>query len=204
MRSNTLLTVTTLAALTAAACSDDTPTDANLQTGTVSATLVDEPSPVPVSDGSQAQIQAAFSGTIQAQTRVEIYSESDGWVEVAGSQSTQMVLGGSAQAVLGSSSEVRAGVPYTRVRLTMAGGEAVIDAGATLGSLLLLADLTLSLGDGGSVTIEKEITPFTVQADATSSLRIDLNSELWVTEDNADNESVSEEEMSSAADVEVE
>ena len=201
MRSNTLITMTAIAALAGAACSDDDPTDVSVETGTVSARMTDAPDPVPVPGGNAAQIQSAFSGSFAGDARVEIYSESEGWVEVANAQSVQMDLGGTAQADLGSNTEVRADVPYTKVRMTISGGAATIDAGATLGGLVLLADLNLSLGTNGDVTIEKDVTPFTVQADASSTLQIDLNSELWVTDSNATAEAVTEAEMAAAANV---
>ena len=201
MRSRTLTALTAIAALAGAACSDDDPSDAPLTTGTVTASLTDAPSASALAAGQAAQLQSAFSGTFSGDARVEIYSEANGWVEVANEESAQVDLGGSAQTAVGSNTEIRADVPYSRVRLTITGGQAVIDAGAILGGLTLLADVTLSLGTSGDVVIEKDVTPFTVQADATSTLQIDLNSELWVTESNATAEAVAEAEMAAVATV---
>lgn len=208
MMTRTLLTTAALGlALSAVACSDDDdPTDPMNDMGTVAATLVDGPDPQPV--GATAaptslarQVEAAFSGTFQGDTRVEIYEPGeDQWVEVAGQSATTLDLASNDEAVLGSSSQIDVGT-YTRMRLTITGGEAVIAAGATLGGIVLVADVTLNLGGSGTVVIEKDVA-LTVAADATTTLVIDLNSEAWVTEENTDDGTVTEGEMESAADVE--
>lgn len=208
----TLLTTAALGlTLSAVACSDDDdPTDPTGDMGTVQATLVDDPDPQPapwMAPGAASrttlarQLQAAFSGTFQGETRVEIYHPGDDrWVEVAGQSTTTLDLASNDQAVLGSSSQIDVGT-YTRMRLTITGGEAVIAAGATLGGIVLVADVTLDLGGSSNVVIEKDVA-VTVAADATTTLVIDLNSEAWVTEENTDDGTVTEGEMESAADVE--
>lgn len=208
MMTRTLLTAAALGlTLSAVACSDDDdPTDPMGDMGTVQATLVDDPDPQPAPrTASQTtlarQLQAAFSGTFQGETRVEIYHPGDDrWVEVAGQSTTTLDLASNDQAVLGSSSQIDVGT-YTRMRLTITGGEAVIGAGATLGGIVLVADVTLDLGGSSNVVIEKDVA-LTVAADATTTLVIDLNSEAWVTEENTDDGTVTEGEMESAADVE--
>lgn len=208
MMTRTLLTTAALGlTLSAVACSDDDdPTDPMGDMGTVQATLVDDPDPQPAPrTASQTtlarQLQAAFSGTFQGETRVEIYHPGDDrWVEVAGQSTTTLDLASNDQAVLGSSSQIDVGT-YTRMRLTITGGEAVIGAGATLGGIVLVADVTLDLGGSSNVVIEKDVA-LTVAADATTTLVIDLNSEAWVTEENTDDGTVTEGEMESAADVE--
>lgn len=208
MMTRTLLTAAALGlTLSAVACSDDDdPTDPMGDMGTVQATLVDDPDPQPAPrTASQTtlarQLQAAFSGTFQGETRVEIYHPGDDqWVEVAGQSTTTLDLASNDQAVLGSSSQIDVGT-YTRMRLTITGGEAVIGAGATLGGIVLVADVTLDLGGSSNVVIEKDVA-VTVAADATTTLVIDLNSEAWVTEENTDDGTVTEGEMESAADVE--
>lgn len=204
MTSKTLLTVAALGlTLSAVACGDDDSTTPTDETGTVQAVLTDGPDPQPVGPAAMPvtrQIEAGFQGTFEGDTRVEIYSaDEDRWIEVATRSNTQLDLASTDQASLGSSTEIAAG-SYTRMRLTVTGGEAVIQAGATLGGIVLAADVTLRLGSGGQAVIEKDIA-FAVSSESTTTLTIDLNSEAWVTEENADDEEVSEEEMSEAADV---
>lgn len=204
MTSKSLFSLTALAtaSLLAAACGDDDPVGIG-DTGVVNATLVDTPDTQSASGAVETrrfnQLQASFDGTFQGMTTVEIYSpDDDSWIAVTGTSTTQLDLGSTDTAELGSSSQIEAGVSYTRVRLTIVGGEALIEAGATLGGIEIGADVTLELGADQEVVIEKDLA-FTVQANSATNLVIDLNSEAWVTEDNVEDETVSEEEMESAA-----
>ncbi|MEK9500751.1 DUF4382 domain-containing protein [Gemmatimonadota bacterium DH-20] len=204
MTSKSLFSFTALAtaSLLAMGCGDDDPVAVD-DTGVVTATLVDSPDTPSSSNGVVDarrfdQVQAAFDGTFRGTTLVEIYSPADEqWFAVTGTSTTQLALGSSDWAELGSSSMIEAG-SYTRVRLTITGGEAVIEAGATLGGVQIGADVTLALGGSQDVVIEKDVA-FTVQANATTDLVIDLNSEMWVTEENVDEEEVTEDEMEEAA-----
>lgn len=205
MTSKSLFSLTALAtaSLLAMGCGDDNPV-ATDDTGVVTATLVDSPDTPSSSNGVVDarrfdQVQAAFDGSFRGNTRVEIYSpEDEQWIAVTGTSTTQLALGSSDWAELGSSSMIEAGVTYTRVRLTITGGEAVIEAGATLGGVQIGADVTLALGGSQDVVIEKDVA-FTVQANAATDLVIDLNSEMWVTEENVEEEEVTEDEMEEAA-----
>lgn len=207
MSSKTLLSLTALAtaSLLSAACGDDDPLRVD-ETGVVSAMLIDSPDTQTAAAGDLStrrfdQVQASFDGSFQGRTLVEVYSpDENAWIAVTGTSTTQLDLGSTDRAELGGSSQIAAGVTYTRVRLTIVGGEAVIQAGASIGGLVVGADVALDLGSGGEVVIEKELS-FTVHADVETMLTIDLNSEAWVTEDNVESESVTEDEMESAAQV---
>lgn len=203
MTSKTLLTVAAIGlTLSSVGCSDDDPTDPADDMGTVQAVLMDDPDPQPAGGHVTPvarQIQAGFTGRLGGDTRVEIYSDDEGWVEVTSQSNTQLDLASNDQANLGSSTTIDAGA-YTRMRLTITGGEAVIEAGATIGGIVLGADVVLTLGSGGQAVIEKDIA-FNVSSDNTTTLTIDLNSEAWVTEENTDAEAVTEGEMTAAADV---
>ncbi len=207
MTSKTLLSLTALAtvSLLAAGCDDDDPVGVD-DTGTVQAALVD--TPTQQTAGALAatpprfqQLQLDFGGAFAGTTRVEIYSPADdSWVEIAGTSSTQLDLLSTDSAMLGGAVELDAGVSYTRVRLTITNGEAVVEAGATIGGIVLESDVSLDLGGDDAVVIEKDIA-LTVGSDTTTDLVIDLNSEGWVTANNLQDGVVSEAEMTAAASV---
>lgn len=89
---------------------------------------------------------------------------------------------------------------YARVRLTMSNARATVDAGGQIGGITLDADIEVTVAAGGEVVIEKQVQPFTVSGDASvrTEILFDLNSELWLTEQNAQDGDASGEEVDSA------
>ena len=181
-----------VSALLLSACSDATGPGGE---GRVSAVLTDAPS------GSQVSYQAAqagapmaasgFQGQMSGSAQVYMYSEAEGWVS------------------LGSPSNARsqANVPagsYTKVRLVLEGGQTDVAAGASFGGLILSVAVRITMGGSdGRIEIEKSVQPFTVTADATATVRFDMNSEVWVNQNSAESKTCSDSEVTSATTADV-
>lgn len=193
-----------VAAMLSGACSDPAgPVDE----GRVDAVLTDAPSSsqgVASSGASPAPATASgFQGRMSGSAKVEIYSEARGWVALGSPESASVDLQSAAEARVHGEASAPSGT-YTRVRLVLSGGAADIAAGADLGGLVLGAAVRIVLGgDDGEVVVEKGVTPFTVSATTTATVRFDLNSEAWVTRYTAESKAAADAEIQSATTAEV-
>lgn len=184
--SRTLLPV--LAAVSMAACDDATGPEG---TGNVSAAVTDGGAPALYmarqTTGPDAGPQAvtAFSGTMSGSAQVQIYSSAHGWVDVGSPRSMTCSMQSGSETSVASNASVQAGT-YTKVRLILDGFRADLNSGSIIGSVTLSAGVSISVGGGSRVEIEKEVTPFTVSAESDTKVVFDLNSETWVTEDAAE------------------
>jgi hypothetical protein len=173
--------------------------------GSVQAYVHDEPSstagaparnegPSPSSHGS-----GSYSGTLDADAQVSIAGEGGVWVELGPPSSASLDLQASGSGIdLHGDVVVPVGT-YMRVRLVLTGAQARMNTGSTIGGISLTASVTMSVGAGGTVVIEKEVPPFEVRADTRTTVHWDMNSEHWVTEENVEDEEVEEPEVEEAA-----
>lgn len=180
-----------------AGCSDNDPIDA----GSASAVLTDDAgssSALRESDSSagMAVSQNSFSGTFSSDAQVSISAEGATWVDLGSPASAQVALQSSGDETTVHANAVVPAGTYTRVRLILSGGEANIDAGAVLGGITFTGSVSMSVGGtDNEVVIEKTVDPFTVTADSHVRILFDLNSELWVNQQNAEDEEVEDEEV---------
>ncbi len=195
----TLAVAALLAPLTLAACGDDDATGPGVM-GTARAEIYDgsgSSSTGPAPASQQAAAASAMSGTMSGTAQASIYSEARGWVELGSASNTSLTMQSEETATVGSAT-VEADT-YTRVRLVMEGFDADVQAGAVLGGLTLDAAVTITMGGSdGRVVIEKNVTPFTVRADADTRIRFDLNSETWVDQQSAESRTASDAEIVAA------
>jgi len=198
--------ITVSAAGVMAGCSDSgtSPSEA----GSVQAYVQDRPSSggeashLVARDGQSGftgQTAGTFSGSFDAEAQVAISTDGHAWIELGppSSASVQLQATGNGADVHG---EVAVPVgTYTRVRLTLTGAEARLNAGSTIGGISLGATVDIRIGANGTVVIEKEVPPFEIRADARTRVFWDLNSHLWVNRENVEEEEVEEEEVEEAA-----
>lgn len=185
-------------ALALGGCGDETGPG---ETGEARAVVTDNPdraSPA-VAPGTQSEPRPAsagsFSGTLTADARVSISADGQSWIDLGSPKQIALQLQSS-----GDSSDVHGTVSvpvgtYSYVRLEMNGGKARVDGGSTIGGLLVSAAFDVFLGANQRVTIEKRVEPFTIEVDSRTTLLFELNSESWMTEENAQDKQVDEEEV---------
>ena len=184
-----------------AGCGDDATGPST--TGSVQAYLADDDGSAQAATGPQAPSRSShggsWSGSLDADAQVSISAGGDVWLDLGPASAVSLALQASAEgADVHGSVEVPAGV-YTRVRLTLTGAQARLNAGGTVGAITLSASTTLSVGANGTVVVEREVPPFEVRADAHTSIHWDVNSHLWVHEENVQDEEVEEQEVDDAS-----
>lgn len=198
MRSTT--TFALLALLGAAtACTDDDPVEGG--TASVSATITDDassPSAFQAGDGTTmyAQADGHFSGSLSSDARVAISTDGESWVDLGSPSQVTVALQSSGQETTVHNRAAVAAGTYTRVRLTLSNARAELDAGAVLGGISFTSAVSIRVGGADQqVVIEKQVEPFTIHADTHARITFDLNSEGWVDEQAAEEESVEDQEV---------
>jgi hypothetical protein len=58
-----------------------------------------------------------------------------------------------------------------------------VNSGAVIDGVTYDTPLTVALGTGDPVVIERSVTPFTIAEGSTTTLIFDLNTELWLNAD---------------------
>jgi hypothetical protein len=192
-------------ALLLGACSDSTGPGGD---GRVSAVLTDSPSGSTVSyQDTQAGAPMAASGLqgqMSGSAQAYIYSQADGWIALGSPSNANVTLQSSNETTVHSQASVPEGT-YTKVRLILEGGKTNVAAGSVFGGFTLSALVSISMGGSdGKIVIEKTVQPFTVTANATTRVRFDLNSEVWVNQQAAESKTCSDAEVSDATTADVE
>lgn len=143
--------------------------------------------------------EGSFDGTTSGEVRVSVFSETRGWVELGSFQNVDVAMQSNSSTTVHAAATVPADT-YTSVRYEFEGAESDIFAGADLGSIVLTADVTISFGGSdGNVTIEKSVTPFTIEASSSATVSLDLNSHLWVDDESATGSAATDAEIQAAA-----
>jgi hypothetical protein len=178
------LAVLAAAALTvpAAACDDPAPTDIDVVVmGSVSAVVHDSVAVLPAGETDPIPADTmTYGGLFTGSTQVELYSDTDGWTSLGAASDAEFLMYCWQAAVPFADVSVPADT-YSRVRLTLSGFEANVNAGAIIHGVAYADPISITLGIGGAaVVIEKNVTPFTITADNDLSVIFDLNSELWL------------------------
>ncbi|HEX6938412.1 MAG TPA: DUF4382 domain-containing protein [Longimicrobiales bacterium] len=202
MRAGLRITSVALAAMLApvlAGCGDDGtgPEDG----GRVEAKMTDAPAEPSAavapatSSGFRPAVAGSYSGSFTGNAKVAISADGETWIDLGDAQSVSLSLQSTGDT---TSVHGNARVPfgtYAYVRLELADANAHVDAGATIGTISLDAAIDVTVGTGGSVVIEKQVQPFEVRAGTRTTIIFDINSEAWMTEENAEDEQVDEQEV---------
>lgn len=171
---------TALAVLSLTACDDDSPTDPGTEAGTMEAAVRDGSSGQSIALSEIGAQTENVSGQFEGQATVQV--EVDGtWRDVEGMTSLNAnaeLRGG--ESTMGSTTvEART---YDRVRIVVTNANADVDAGSDVGAGPIQVDVSLAIAGGGEVIVEYN-QPVTVQANATTRLVLDINSQAWLTSD---------------------
>ena len=177
-------------ALASAGCSDDGTGPDGSGNGYARAVMMDDPNvtnqhaTAPTLQLSRSGV-AAYTGSFTGTAQIAISADGDTWIDLGSpAQVSVEAQSASDETVVHGEATVPAGT-YTRIRVTFEGVNIELDAGSTIGGLTLTAGATVVVGGGdGEVVIEKQVSGFTVAADADARTEVvfDLNSEAWVTE----------------------
>lgn len=171
---------TALAVLSLTACDDDSPTDPGTEGGTMEAVVRDGESGQSIALSEIGAQTENVSGQFEGQATVQV--EVDGtWQDVEGMTSLNADADlRSGESTMGSTTvEART---YDRVRIVVTDANADVDAGSDIGAGPIEVDVSLAIAGGGEVIVEYN-QPVTVQADATTRLVLDINSQAWLTSD---------------------
>ncbi len=195
-------------------CSDDEGVLApDGETGAVQAFMADEPEGEAVRtarssegahDPQSVSAQGSYSGSLDARAQVSISADGETWVDLGSPTQASVDLqttGG--QSNLHGEVQVPADT-YSHVRLVLEDARANLDTGSTIGAILVDLGLTIQLGTQGRVTIEKTVPAFQVSAESRTDIHWNMNSDRWITEENAAEEIADEEEVAAAAEAEAE
>lgn len=129
---------------------------------------------------------------------VAIAAEGGAWVELGPPRQVTVRLQSTQDtAQVHGEAEVPAGT-YSRVRIVMQEARANLLAGSVVGGITLSGALSITIGGGSEVVIEKRVSPFRVTADASTEIVTDFNSEAWMTAQTTESRTVSKSEVESA------
>lgn len=169
-----------------AACDDDDDVTGT-ERGEVSASVTDDPSSTSGSiarasflDILGLQASGSFTGTMTADATVEIRNSAGTFIDLGSASNADLEMqseGGEITVATGTS--VDAGT-YTAVRLTLENATTTVQAGSSIGGIVLDVDVLVNVGgEDNTVVIEKEMD---VDVDAGSSTTVvfDLNAESWI------------------------
>lgn len=193
-----------VATVLSGACSDPA---GLVEEGRVNAVITDVPSAsqaaAPAGAASAPAAASSYQGSLSGSAKVEIYSEARGWVALGSPASASLTLQSAGETRVHEQASVPAGT-YTRVRLVLEGAAADIAAGADLGGVTLGASVRIVMGGAdGEVVVEKSVTPFSVSATSTTTVRFDINSQAWVNQSSAASKTATDAEIQSATTAEV-
>lgn len=205
IRLGSTLVLTGAMALGLAACSDDDGMTGTTQ-GQVSATVTDDPSSTSGSIARASflnvlglQSSGSFSGTMTGDATVEVRTQSGTWIDVGSASDADLEMqteGGEISVASGTS--VDAG-SYTAVRLTLENATTTIEAGSSIGGIVLDASVDVAVGgDDGRVVIEKQLD-LDVDAGSSTTVMFDLNAESWVDQSSVDSGAAADGDVQAAA-----
>jgi hypothetical protein len=171
------LALLTAAAIPLAGCSDD-PVGVEDDPGSVEMVVRDGNGASASLGGPSLDSHDGASGEFRADVRVQVQVDGD-WqdvVDLAGVQA-QVELRGGESTVGMATVEART---YDRVRVVVNNARADLDAGVDIGAGPIDASVSLEIAGGGEAAIEYG-APVTVQANSTTRIMLNLNSDLWLT-----------------------
>ena len=187
------------------ACGDSsTPLGAG-GTGTVQVFAKDDPNTVsprlaaPSFDQQGSANATSYNGSLSGEMSVQIQTTAGAWVDVGSPASVTLTAHSADSAAVSGNAAVPVGT-YAALRIVWHHAAAHLLAGSVIGGLTLSADVVVDIGGPDSVVIEKTVTPFTVEATANAKTEIvfDLNSEMWLTEQNVQSRTCSQASVEAA------
>jgi hypothetical protein len=141
--------------------------------------------------------QAGSDARVEVTARVWVQTTTGQWVELTRGAARQTVqASGEDGAKLLATSRVEA-ERYRRMRVEFERVEAHSESGLQVSAGVLIGAVRVDLGGDGSATVEREVS-VAAEANSTTTLEIDLNSDQWLRRADAESRTVTEAEFESA------
>ena len=150
-------------------------------------------------DGGAPSYQTTTAeGTVQFRARVYVQTDAGQWVELTSGAAQQATVdaSGRAGAVVLATSRVEAGA-YARVRVVFESVDASLNGSLSVSTGLLSGTVRVDTQGDGSVTVERQVSAH-ASAGGTTSLLINLNSDVWLNQASATSKTVSEAAFAAA------
>lgn len=157
-----------------------------------------DPSPVVQRAGPLA-IAAELDGAI----RVALRNDADALVELGTDQHAFLELQQPGDSLRLADMSRPPTDTYVAIQIRFEGVSVTVFSGSEVGDSTLTDDRVLSLGSGGLATVEIATLPFDVASESVLDLVLDLNSELWLTDDNVAAGTVSQADLVNSITVEL-
>lgn len=134
--------------------------------------------------GPQRVAPEAIAAELEGSIRIALRNEADDLVDIGIEQDAFFEL-----QQVGDSLRLRGlsrppSDTYVGIQIRFEGVTVTVFQGSEVGNTTLSGTEVLALGSGGLATVEIATLPFDVDSEAVLDLVLDLNSELWITEDN--------------------
>jgi hypothetical protein len=192
-------------ALALPGCNDDDDGTAPGQQGFAGAIVTDDPTSTspsasgPLFGASGTSGAALYSGSISGDVAVAISANGTTWIELGPPEAVSLAAQAASTIAIHTDAAVPAGT-YNRVRLRLQDASVEVLAGSSIGGITIVTDVAVLVGGGGDVEIIMTVPDFEVSADATvrTEVFLDLNSELWITEDAVQTGTASEGDIEAA------
>lgn len=189
-----------VALLALAGCGDDDSSGPSDGRGRAEAYVRDNPgSSAALRPSVYASDAQPFNGTFATNASVSVSADGQTWVDLGSPNGITINLQRNDSTTVHGESDLRAGT-YAHVRLTLRNAAVMVRAGATFGSLTLTGDVQLNVGGADrEIVIQKSVTPFTVTANSRVAIAFELNSEMWINQQNAQDRTVDDAEVQAVA-----
>lgn len=163
--------------------------------------VTDDPT-IDASPGSGPTGPVDFSGELDGSIRVALRSDGGALVDLGLVQNAVIELQQVGDTTALSDLNRPPTDTYVAVQLRFEGVSVRVDAGSEVGDTTLTQDAILNVGNG-LATVEIATQPFTVTSEATLDVIVDLNSELWVTTTNLDDDAVPQADLTNNVTVDI-
>lgn len=187
-----------------AACGEDainpvTGGEGNGATG-FSVLITDDPENDPgPGTGPTADLIGEMTGSI----RVLLRNDADALVDLGTMQDLEIALQHGADSVRLSDLSRPPTDTYTGIQLRFEGVTVTVESGSEVGDSTLASDVVMNIGSASLATVEIATETFDVDSDSDMDIVVDLNSELWVTGENLDDNLVPQADLANNVSVEI-
>ena len=164
--------------------------------------ITDDPANDPA-PGPQAAAPQAIEGELTGSVRVSLRNDAGGLVDLGTTDDLVIDLQQGADSVLLSDLTRPGNDSYVGIQLRFEGMTATVFEGSEVGDTTLTDDVVLDVGGGGIATIEVATQTFEIDSETDLDIVVDLNSELWITTTNIEDEAVSQADLANNVTVDI-
>jgi hypothetical protein len=192
----------------AAACGEDaidpvTGGEGNGSTG-FAVIVTDDPSNDPSpSPSASPSAPRAIEGFMTGAIRVSLRNDAGALVNLGVMQDVEIPLQEGGDSLRLSDLERPPADEYVGIQLRFEGVTVTVNSGSEVGDSTLTSNVVMNVGTGSLATIEIVTPGFDIDSETDLDIIVDLNSELWVTGENLDDNLVPQTDLASNVSVEI-